>query len=227
VRPPRDAARCGDSHGTHPRQELKEKPIPQDDERRDGNEENEHEREYASSRIKNDIGSHDTGDGAAGAEGRQIRVEIEDDVGDAGTDAADEIEQEIREVAEVVFHVIAKNPEEEHVPGDMNESAMEEHASENGKKGEFEVVVAVEGGADMRRDRGVGHDEGIALVRAQGDLVKKDDDVRQNEKSVDDRVGAPRVQVFDGDEHAMESSARLGESGSVAPSFALKSFNFV
>ena len=86
--------------------------------------------------------------------------------------------------------------------------------------------MAGKGGANMRWDSGVGHDEGLALVRAQGDLVKKDDDVRQNEKSVDDRVGAPRVQVFDGDEHAMESSADLWESGPVAASFALKSFNF-
>src|ERR1700730_5578533 len=101
----------------------------------------------------------------------------------------------------------------------MHEAAMQEHAGENGKEGVFQVAMAGEGGADMRRDSGVGHDEGLTLVRSERDLIEKDDDVRQNEKDVDDRVGAPRVQVFDGDEHAMGSSASLWESGSVAPSF--------
>ena len=154
-------------------------------------------------------------------------MEVEDNVGDARTNAAKEIKQKIREVAEVVFHVIAKDPKKEHVPRDMHEAAVQEHAGENRNEGVFEVSMAGKGGADMRRNSGVGHDEGLTLVRAQSDLIEEDDDVRQNEKSVDDRVGAPRIQVFDGDEHAMESSARLGESCPVAPSFALKSFNSV
>ena len=94
----------------------------------------------------------------------------------------------------------------------MHEAAMQEHAGENGKEGVFQVAMAGESSADMRRNSGIGHDEGLALVRAQGDLVKKNDDVRQNEKDVDDRVGAPRVQVFDGDEHAMGSLPAYGKA---------------
>jgi|SRR5579863_4861882 len=109
----------------------------------------------------------------------------------------------------------------------MHKAAMQEHAGENRKQSVLDVPVAGECCTDMRGDGGIGHDEGLTLVRAERDLVKKDDDVRQNEKSVDDRVGAPRVQVFDGDEHAMESSASLWECGSISPSFALKSFDFV
>src|SRR5580692_7085776 len=103
----------------------------------------------------------------------------------------------------------------------MHEAAMQEHTGENRKEGVFEVAVAGKGCADMRRNSGIGHDEGLTLVRTQGDLVKKNDHVRQNEKNVDDRVGAPRVEVFDGDEHAMGSSASLWKCGSIAPSFAL------
>jgi len=110
VGPPGDAASCRDSHRAHPCQELKQEPIAEDDERRDGNEENEHERQYARAWKKNDIGAHDAGDGATGSERRQIGVEVEDNVGDARTNAANEIKQKIREVAEVVLHVIAKDP---------------------------------------------------------------------------------------------------------------------
>ena len=132
VSPPSDASRSSDSNGSDSRHELKQKPIPQDDERRDGNEENEDERDHASAWIKNDIGAHDGGDCAAGSEGRQIRMKVKDNVGDPGTDAANQVKQKIWEVAEVVFHVIPEDPEEKHVSADVKPVIVQEHAGENG-----------------------------------------------------------------------------------------------
>jgi len=43
-------------------------------------------------------------------------VEVENNVEQTRADPADQIEEEIREVAEEILDVVAKDPEEEHVP---------------------------------------------------------------------------------------------------------------
>ena len=92
-------------------------------------------------------------------------------------------------MAEVVFHVVAEDPEEEHVSGDVQEAAVEEHAGEDGEKGGFKSDVAAEEGRDAGGDGGIGQHESLVLMRRQCELVKEDDDVRQNEESIDDGVG--------------------------------------
>jgi len=52
-------------------------------------------------------------------------------------------------------------------------------------------------------DGGVGQLEGLLLAVREREFVKKDDDVRQNEKGIDDRIGLPWVQVFERDEHSL------------------------
>ena len=202
--PPGDAS-CGRrTDRANTRQELKQEPIAQNDESRNRYEKDEDQGQNSCSGIKKDISPHDAGDGAAGTERGERRVEIKDNVGEARTNAANEIEQEVGDVAEVIFDVVAENPEEEHVTGDMHEATVEEHAGENREKRGFEAAVAGEDPADVRGDGGVGHHEGLVLVRRQCELVEKDDYVRQNEKSIDDRIGPAGVQVFDWDEHALD-----------------------
>ncbi len=128
---------------------------------------------------------------------------VEDDMREAGTDAANKIEEKVWEVAKVVFHVVAEDPEEEHVSCDVQKAAMHEHAGENRQKGSFETAMAVEGEADVVGDGGVGQLEGLVLTGRHCELIEKDDDVRQNEKGVDDRVGPARIQVFERDEHSL------------------------
>ena len=182
---------------------MKQEPVTQNDEGWNRDEENKDKRQDLSSRIKNDVGPHDAGDCAAGSEGGQGRMVVEDNMGEAGADAANEIKEKVGKMAEVVFHVVAEDPEEEHVSGDVQKAAMHEHAGENGQEGGFETAVAVEGEADVVGDGGVGQLEGLVLMRRQCELIEKDDDVRQNEKSVDDRVGPARIQVFERDEHSL------------------------
>jgi len=85
---------------------------------------------------------------------------------------------------------------------------VHKHAGKNGQEGSFEAAVAVEGEADVVGDGGVGQLEGLVLTRRECELVEKDDDVRQNEKRVDDRVGAARIQVFERDEHSLACLVR-------------------
>ena len=122
--PPGDASGGCGTDRANTRQELKQEPIAQNDESRNRYEKDEDEGQDSCSGIKKDIGPHDTGDSTAGTERGEMRVEIKDNVGEARTNAANEIEQEVGEVAEVILYVVAENPEEEHVPGDMHEAAV-------------------------------------------------------------------------------------------------------
>ena len=141
---------------TYARHELKEEPIAQNDESRDRDEKYKDERQDPSARIKNDVGAHDAGDGATGSERGQSGVEVEEDVRETRANSADEIEEKVREVAEVVFHVVAEDPEEEHVTGYVEEAAMHEHAGEKGKEGGFEAAVTVEGESNVVGNGGIG-----------------------------------------------------------------------
>ena len=58
-------------------------------------------------------------------------MEVEKDVGNAGTDTANKIEEQVREVAKVVFYVVSKDPEKEHVSGDVQKAAVQEHAGDD------------------------------------------------------------------------------------------------
>jgi len=49
-------------------------------------------------------------------------------------DPADQIEEEIREVAERILDVVAKDPEEEHVSAQVKPVAVEKHAGNQGRK---------------------------------------------------------------------------------------------
>ena len=91
--PPGDAS-CGrGADGANTRQELKQEPVAQNDESRNRYEKDEDEGQDSCSRIKKDIGPHDAGDGAAGTERRERRVEIKDDVRETRSNAASQIEQ--------------------------------------------------------------------------------------------------------------------------------------
>ena len=209
MRPPGDAASGCRGYGAYSRQELEQEPVTQNDEGRYGYEENKDQSQHPRPRIENDVSPHYAGDGATGPERGKGGVVIKNNVCETRTNAANEIEEEVGEVAEVVFDVVAENPEEEHVSCDMHKAAVQEHTGENGEKRGFEVSVAAESAADVGGDGGVGHHEGLVLVRRQSDLVEEHDDVRQNEKCIDDRIGPAWVQVFERDEHSLVSPVCL------------------
>lgn len=85
----------------------------------------------------------------------------------------------------------------------MQEPAVEEHTGENRKKRGFKADVAIEKSQHTCGDSGIGHCEGVILMRSEGELEKKDDYVRQNEKSIDDGIGLVGIQIFERDEHEL------------------------
>lgn len=79
--PPGDALRGPAADGAYTCHELQEEPIAQNDEGGDGEEKDDDESQNSGARVKNDVGAHYAGDGAAGSESRDRGMEIEEDVG--------------------------------------------------------------------------------------------------------------------------------------------------
>jgi len=133
VGPPRDPSARGRSHGaegTKRRKKLQDEPVAEDQHGGNWHEENEDEGQDAGARVENCVGAHDPGDGAAGPQGRNTRMHVEQHVQEARADSAKQIEKQIGDVAVEVFDVVAKNPEEKHVAGDVQQAGVQEHAGE-------------------------------------------------------------------------------------------------
>lgn len=63
--------------------------------------------------------------------------------------------------------------------------------------------MAIEESRHTCGDSGIGHCEGVILMRSEGELEEEHDYVRQNEESIDDGIGLVRVQIFEWDEHEL------------------------
>lgn len=133
--PPSYSARGGCTEAADTGDKLQQEPVAQDDECGDGNEEKEDQREDSRTRKQNNVRAHNSGDSPARAQGREGRVQIKEDMAQARANPAHQIEEEIGNVAEVVFDVVAKDPEKQHVPGDVRPTAVQEHAGNNREEG--------------------------------------------------------------------------------------------
>jgi hypothetical protein len=97
---------------------------------------------------------------------------------EAGPNTADQIKQQIREVAEEILHVIAKDPQEKHIAENVHKSRMQKHTSKQRQKCSHEAYVPGQERWETRWYRGVGHDKGLEQVRRQRHLIHKHGDVR-------------------------------------------------
>src|SRR5262245_47468892 len=139
MRPPCDSAGVGTSGGQSCRsvKELHHEPEPEHDQSRYFNDldedKNGYQRRHARAWIRQEIRYKHARNCAAGADAGNDGVDVEDSVNDSGADAAKQIEHEIREMTETVFHVVAENPEVPHVPDQMHPASMQEHGCQKGQ----------------------------------------------------------------------------------------------
>src|SRR5262249_45676565 len=112
---------------------LEEEPDPDEDEGRDprGREEDE-DRDQGGDprrRTEEDVGPDVARDRARGPDRRDLAargVEVEEDVEGRGGDSAGEVEDEEPRPPESVLDVVAEDPEEPHVPDQVEPPPMEE-----------------------------------------------------------------------------------------------------
>jgi len=77
----------------------------------------------------------------------------------------------------------------------------------SGRKAPSKGRVAYEKGREADRHRAEGHGQGLLRSLREGQLVQKDNHVREDQENVDDGKAATRVEVLERNEHWEASSA--------------------
>jgi hypothetical protein len=148
--------------------------------------------------MEEKISSHDTGDGAARSDSRDIGAPICDEVDQTSCHTAQKVEGEISNMAEPVFDVISEDIEKPHIHDYMKESSVEEHGSqkreillEPGKVGR-ESWIGVSEGYDSIEI------EGIFQIGALSELPEKGKHIENNDDDINDRKGLRSKSVSNG-----------------------------
>ncbi len=187
MRPPGNASRAALIAGGT--QKLKQKPESQKKISRDFNKQRDEQDgdqgQYPGFGEKQKIGAHNAGNGAAGADGRDVGIQIQQQMGQAGCHSAEKIKHQVPQGAQAILDIVAKNIQEPHVAEKMPEPAVEKHKGNQGKK----LLAGAEVGCDVRhkiagRHQAIRVDEPVRLP-AEGHLEQ----INQYIHSDNDRVG--------------------------------------
>src|SRR5713226_4373160 len=202
------------------REKLHDIPQAEKNHRRHGQRENDNERENAGPWIQQNVSPHHPGYGSARTQCRHAGMQIEEYVEQPSSDPADEVKEEISKMPEKVFHVVAEDPEKEHVPRDMQPVGMEKHARDQWQERNFESGMTCQEGRDSRGHHAVRQKKRIGAAlrkrRLQADLVNENRDVAENERDVDEGIGARWVEVLKRDEHGKRSRQHVPASDNVS-----------
>src|SRR5260370_7437241 len=113
-------------------------------------------------------------------------------------DPTNQIKEEIRNMAEEIFDIIAKDPEKEHVPGDVQEARMKKHTGDQWQEGYFEAGVSGQEGGEAGRHCGVGEEQGVKRpMRERGfesEIVNETRNVGKEKRDLYKRMGTLSVQ---------------------------------
>src|SRR5207248_7945017 len=96
---------------------------------------------------------------------------------------AEQVKQQVLAVAQDVFDVVPKNPQEPHIAQHVHPAAVKKHGGKNG------------GEPEMIRDQAVIGDERVLRIRIERDLEQEYEDVDGNQQHSDDRSGAAGLGV--------------------------------
>jgi len=111
-------------------------------------------------------------------------VKIESDVCQPRNDPTKQIKDEVANVAKEVLHVIAKDPKKKHVAEKVQRAAMQEHAGEQWNDRSFQISAARKEMSVMRGDGAVDISQASLSPVSQRSLIKKDEDIRCDERVV-------------------------------------------
>src|SRR6185437_565548 len=88
-------------------------------------------RAHDRTRIEQDVAAEHSRDRTTCPDERIVRAREDDGEDKTGEDTADQIEDEIGQVSELILDVITEDPEEEHVARDMQQTAVQEDGGDN------------------------------------------------------------------------------------------------
>src|SRR5689334_872840 len=98
----------------------------------------------------------------------------------ARSDAAQQIEKYVSDVAVEIFDVIAEDPKEKHVAQDVRNARMQKHTGQQGQERCFKGRVAGKPSRESGGDGSVRHHEDLEGVRREEELVNEHDEVGHN-----------------------------------------------
>src|SRR5437867_2123224 len=118
-----------------------------------------------------------------GAYQRRGRSRADGDLQEGGRDAAEEIEDQEFEAAHGILHIVAEDPEIQHVPYDMQDSPVQEHGGYERKPGKRHGMTELRQkcGAKGSRHGSVSEDKVLQKPRRKGNLVEEDCQIRPDE----------------------------------------------
>jgi hypothetical protein len=132
-----DMGKPGHSTSKTDVEHLKEKPKAKDKEGRNGDDSDKQEEENQGqnpcSWIENQVCSQNSCDGSTRSHYRDLRIGIENDMGQACSQARKKIEKDESERPQEILNVITEYPEIEHVPEKVEKAPVEEHGSDQGQ----------------------------------------------------------------------------------------------
>jgi len=205
VRPPSDSSGSAASEGVDPREKLHDVPQAQKDHGWHGQREDKNQGKNARPGVKQYVSAHHAGYGPARTQGRKVGVQIEEHVQQTRPDSTAQIKEEVRNVPEEILDIVAEDPEKEHVSGEVQEAGMEKHAGNQGHEGYFKAGMSHQEGRETGRNRRIRKEQGIkGLAWERGlkaELVDKHNDVGQDQRDVDEGIGACWVEILERDEH--------------------------
>src|SRR5260370_21610991 len=121
------------------------------------------------------------------------------------SDSANHIKKQIGDVTKKVFDVFGEDPKKQPVPREVQEAGIEKHARNQGHEGNLKAGVSRQEGRKAGWDRGVWKKQSVERSPGkcgfQADLVDKYDDVGEDQRDIDEGIGARWVEVLEWDEH--------------------------
>src|SRR5260370_34523182 len=109
-------------------------------------------------------------------------------------DSANHIKKQIGDVSKKVFDVVAEDPKKQHVPSKVQGAGMKKHARNQGHEGNFKAGVSRQEGRKAGWDRGGWKKQSVERSPGkcgfQADFVDKYDDVREDQRDIEEEIGA-------------------------------------
>src|ERR1700733_4729071 len=221
MRPPRHAAirlhPCGPERA-EAAHELQEEPETDEHDgwnaRREPNNEQRNERENAARRKEKNISAENAGDCAASADCRYSRAPTECRLRDSRADSTNQIEPEIRKMAEAIFDVAAKNPEEPHVADNVQPAAMQKH---RGKKrhnciNDGQTVLPGKCELQLPRHHAVMNDEKLRHVLVERKLKEEHQKIYDDETNSHAGKRIERIEILQRNHEAFALTGTLTRS---------------
>jgi hypothetical protein len=177
-------------------------------------------------RMQNQVRAHHAGDRARSAETRNLRRHVRQHVGERRQQTAQQVKDRVPQPSHVVFDVVAKNPEEPHIPEEVRDAAVHEHSRQqrqiDGDRRALEAELnpfdrlAIDAGPahdfvlrdqilprrDLRRHGRIGHRE--RFVGPHPLKHDKHEDVHRDQRHGDDGKAPPiAIVVAEGEDHEL------------------------